>query len=79
MQSRPIADSMAWGLDATVLEEYVQPRKWLIMEPGEAATFFVDMTGAVGDRERSRTREYRIVLESVSDCAYSSPSFLIAD
>lgn len=74
MQSRDIATG-AWELDAVVLEEFLPPRKWLIVGPGGGAMFFVDMVGPVSDPERSKSREYRVSLKDASGCQYLSQPF----
>lgn len=77
LQSRPVASDAAWELDAIVLEEFFQPRKWLVIGPGDGTMFFVDMIGPVSDGERSKSREYRISLQDVSGCQYLSQPFRI--
>lgn len=77
VQSRPVTSDAPWELDAVVLEEFLPPRKWLVIAPGDGAMFFVDMAGPVSDSERSRSREYRVVLKEASGCQYLSQPFRI--
>ncbi|MBA3487734.1 MAG: hypothetical protein H0T88_11205 [Lysobacter sp.] len=77
LQSRPVKSVMAWELDTVVLEEFHQPRKWLVVGPGDGTMFFVDMVGPVSDIERSNAREYRVSLKDTSGCQYFSQSFRI--
>lgn len=76
LQSR-LASSEAWELDAVVLEEFLQPRKWLVIGSGDGMTFFLDMAGPENDVERSRAREYRVSLKDESGCRYFSPPFRV--
>lgn len=73
MQSRVAAGS--WELDAVVLEEFLPPRKWLVIGSGDGVMFFVDMVGPVSDSERSKSREYRVLLKDASGCQHFSQSF----
>ena len=77
LQSRPVASNTAWELDTVVLEEFFQPRKWLVIGPGDGTLFFVDMVGPVSDGERSKAREYRVSLKDVSGCQYLSQPFRV--
>ena len=77
LQSRPVASNASWGPDTVVLEEFFQPRKWLVIDSGAGTTFFVDMVGPVNDGERSDSREYRVSLKDASGCQYLSQPFRI--
>ena len=77
VQSRPVASDAHWELDTVVLEEFLPPRKWMVIAPGDGAMFFVDMAGPAGDSERSRSREYRVVLKDDLGCQYLSQPFRV--
>lgn len=77
LQSRLVASNAPWGADTVVLEEFSQPRKWLVLGSGAGATFFVDMVGQVSNGERSNSIEYRVLLKDASGCEYLSQSFRI--
>ena len=77
LQSRPVASDAPWEPDTVVLEELLQPRKWLVIGSGGAAMFFVDMVGPVSDGGRSNLLEYRVSLKDASGCEYLSQSFRI--
>jgi hypothetical protein len=77
LQSRPVASNAPWGPDTVVLEEFFQPRKWLVIGSGAGTMFFVDMVGPVSDGERSSSLEYRVSLKDASGCEYLSQPFRI--
>ncbi len=79
LQSRPVASNAAWELDTVVLEEFIQPHKWLVVGPGDDTMFFVPMAGPVSDDERTKSREYRVSLKDVPGCQYLSQSFRVHD
>ena len=75
LQSRPIASDAVWEPDTVVLEEFIPPRKWMVIGTGAGTMFFLDMIGPVSDSERSKSREYRISLKDAAGCQYLSAPF----
>lgn len=75
LQSRPIASDATWELDTVVLEEFIPPRKWMVIGPGDGTMIFLDMIGPVSDSERSNSREYRVLLKDAAGCQYLSEPF----
>lgn len=75
LQSLQNASDTSWQLDRVVLEEFRPPSKWLVIAPGDGAMIFVDMADSINDGERSRSREYRVVLKDVLGCEYFSSPF----
>lgn len=77
VQSRPLASDTPWELDVVVLEEFPPSRKWLVIAPGDGAMIFEQMARASSGSERSRSREYRVVVKDVSGCRYPSQPFRV--
>ena len=75
LQSRPIALNAVWEPDAVVLEEFIPPRKWMVIGPGAGMMFFLDVIGPMSDSERSKSREYRVSLKDTDGCQYLSEPF----
>jgi hypothetical protein len=76
LQSRVV--SGAWELDNVVLEEFLQPRKWLLLGNGEGALFFLEMAAPINDPLRIASSEYRVLLKDASGCEYLSSEFRIS-
>lgn len=76
LQSR-LVEGGTWELDTVVLEEFLPPRKWLVIGSGDGTTFFLDVVGPISDKTRSRTHEYRVLVKDASGCEYLTQPFRI--
>ncbi|MEN5060698.1 hypothetical protein [Luteimonas sp. TWI1416] len=75
LQSRLRSQFSDWQADAISLEEFVPPRKWIVLEKGESFIFFFNASGQVDDHERSEERDYRVGLNDAAGCRYNSDAF----